>query len=342
VTALFPPLPYTDWPDTLATVHRFSQVVGKLRLAHSPRRNHWWNVPFHLTGRGVTTRPMGLDPTFALEFDYAAHRLRVDTSDGRSASFGLVGHSVASFHAEVTRLLTAVGIDPSAIADAHPFDLPDAGRRFADDTEHAAYDTAAVHRYWQILAQVNIVLEEFAGRFSARRARSTTSGTPSTSPSPASPTSSSTSRPRPTRSPARPTRGKSSASGSGSATRRTPRLRSTPTPHPSQPGSPTRPCQRPPPGRSGAAATSRSWATTTPAWRPTQRRPCSTSTRPPTEQEQSGPAGTRPATPAWTAPPTPCSATGDEDQSQSRPTAQPSVVELHRPTDTAKTRPPRR
>jgi hypothetical protein len=168
VTALFPPLPYTDWPDTLATVHRFSQVVGKLRLAHSPRRNHWWNVPFHLTGRGVTTRPMGLDPTFALEFDYAAHRLRVDTSDGRSASFGLVGHSVASFHAEVTRLLTAVGIDPSAIADAHPFDLPDAGRRFADETEHAAYDTAAVHRYWQILAQVNIVLEEFAGRFSGK------------------------------------------------------------------------------------------------------------------------------------------------------------------------------
>jgi Family of unknown function (DUF5996) len=168
VTALFPPLPYPDWSDTLATVHRFSQVVGKLRLAHSPRRNHWWNVPFHLTGRGVTTRPMGLDPTFALEFDYAAHRLRVDTSDGRSASFGLVGHSVASFHAEVTRLLTAVGIDPSAIADAHPFDLPDAGRRFADDTEHAAYDTAAVHRYWQILAQVNIVLEEFAGRFSGK------------------------------------------------------------------------------------------------------------------------------------------------------------------------------
>lgn len=168
MTALFPPLPYTDWPDTLATVHRFSQVVGKLRLAHSPRRNHWWNVPFHLTGRGVTTRPMGLDPTFAVEFDYAAHRLRVDTIDGRSASFGLVGHSVASFHAEVTRLLTAVGIDPSAIADARPFGLPDASRRFVDDTENSAYDTAAVHRYWQILAQVNIVLEEFAGRFSGK------------------------------------------------------------------------------------------------------------------------------------------------------------------------------
>jgi hypothetical protein len=168
MTELFPPLAYAEWSDTLATVHRFSQIVGKLRLAHSPRRNHWWNVPFHLSGRGVTTRPMGLDPTFALEFDYLAHRLRVDTTDGRSASFGLVGHSVASFHAEVGRMLTGVGVDPSAIADARPFDLPDAARRFADDTEHAAYAPAAVGRYWQVLAQVNVVLEEFAGRYSGK------------------------------------------------------------------------------------------------------------------------------------------------------------------------------
>jgi hypothetical protein len=168
MTELFPPLAYTEWSDTLATVHRFSQVVGKLRLAHSPRRNHWWNVPFHVTGRGVTTRPMGLDPTFALEFDYLAHRVRVDTTDGRSASFGLVGRSVASFHTEVARMLAAVGVDPAAIADARPFDLPDADRRFADDTEHAAYAPAAVGRYWQILAQVNVLLEEFAGRYSGK------------------------------------------------------------------------------------------------------------------------------------------------------------------------------
>jgi hypothetical protein len=168
MTELFPPLGYSEWSDTLATVHRFSQIVGKLRLAHSPRRNHWWNVPFHLSGRGITTRPMGLDPTFAVEFDYLAHRLRVDTTDGRSASFGLVGHSVASFHAELGRTLAGVGVDASVIADARPFDLPDAERRFADDTEHAAYAPAAVSRYWQILAQVNVVFEEFAGRFSGK------------------------------------------------------------------------------------------------------------------------------------------------------------------------------
>ena len=168
MTELFPPLGYAEWSDSLATVHRFSQIVGKLRLAHSPRRNHWWNVPFHLTGRGITTRPMGLDPTFAVEFDYLAHRLRVDTTDGRSASFGLVGRSVATFHAELGRTLAAVGVDPAAIADARPFDLPDADRRFADDTEHTAYDPEAVQRYWRILAQVNVVFEEFAGRFSGK------------------------------------------------------------------------------------------------------------------------------------------------------------------------------
>ena len=168
MTELFPPLEYSEWSDTLATVHRFSQVVGKLRLAHSPRRNHWWNVPFHLTGRGITTRPMGLDPTFALEFDYLAHQLRIDTTDGRSGAFGLVGNSVATFHAEVVQMLQAVGVDPAAIADAHPFDLPDAARRFADDTEHSAYDAATAGRYWRILAQVNVLLEEFASRFSGK------------------------------------------------------------------------------------------------------------------------------------------------------------------------------
>lgn len=168
MTELFPPLAYDDWSDTLATVHRFSQIVGKLRLHHGPRRNHWWNVPLHLTGRGVTTRPMGLDPTFSIEIDYLAHQLRVDTTEGRSASFALPGHSVASFHAELTRLLTGVGVDPSAIVAARPFDLPDAARPFADDTEHATYDAAAVGRYWRVLAQINVVLEEFAGRFSGK------------------------------------------------------------------------------------------------------------------------------------------------------------------------------
>ncbi|MCG8917533.1 DUF5996 family protein [Actinokineospora sp. PR83] len=165
---LFPPIPYAGWSDTLATLHRFAQVVGKVRLAASPRRNHWWNVPFHLTGRGITTRPMGLDPTFAVDFDFVEHTLAVNAIDGRSASLQLGGHSVATFHAEVLKALGAVGVDPAGIADARPFDLPDADRPFAEDTEHATYDPAAVTRYWQVLSQVNVVLEEFAGRFSGK------------------------------------------------------------------------------------------------------------------------------------------------------------------------------
>jgi hypothetical protein len=165
---LFPPVPYTSWVDTLATLHRFVQVVGKVRLAVSPRRNHWWNVPFHLTGRGITTRPMGLDPTFAVDFDFLEHRLVVTALDGRTVSVELPGKSVADFHSEVLRALETVGADPALLERAHPFDLPDAHRPFAEDTEHASYDPDAVTRYWQVLSQVNLVLEEFAGRYSGK------------------------------------------------------------------------------------------------------------------------------------------------------------------------------
>jgi hypothetical protein len=167
---LFPPLPYTSWADTRDTLHRFAQLVGKVRLAASVRRNHWWNVPFHITGRGITTRPMGLDPTFTIDFDFLTHQLAATSLDGRSASFPLVGQSVASFHTELQRALRGIGVGPSTvdISAARPFDLPDSGRPFAEDTEHTSYDPAAVTRYWQVLSQVNQVLETFAARFSGK------------------------------------------------------------------------------------------------------------------------------------------------------------------------------
>ena len=165
---LLPPVPYAGWSDTNATLHRFAQLVGKVRLAASQRRNHWWNVPFHLTGRGITTRPMGLDPTFAIDFDFVDHRLLVNAIDGRSASFALAGRSVANFQEEVGRALSAVGVESVDISAARPFGLPDAGRRFADDIEHATYDPVAVTRYWRVLSQVNLLLEEFAASFSGK------------------------------------------------------------------------------------------------------------------------------------------------------------------------------
>jgi hypothetical protein len=167
---LFPPMPLVEWRDTKETLHRFCQVVGKVRLASSARRNHWWNVPFHLTARGITTRPMGQvdgNPIFTIDFDFVDHELRVHTLDGRAASFPLHGQSVASFHSSTLQALASLGI-AGRIAIPRPYDLPDADRPFADDTEHAAYDTAWVTRYWQVLSQVNLVLEEFAARFAGK------------------------------------------------------------------------------------------------------------------------------------------------------------------------------
>jgi hypothetical protein len=167
---LFAPIPLAAWRDTKETLHRFCQIVGKIRLAASVRRNHWWNVPFHLTGRGITTRPMGQNAggqVFTIDFDFVDHQLRVQTADGAMVAFPLEGKSVASFHRHLMEALATLGIAVT-IAVPRPFDLPDAGRPFADDTEHASYDPVWVTRYWQVLSQVNLVLEEFAARFDGK------------------------------------------------------------------------------------------------------------------------------------------------------------------------------
>jgi hypothetical protein len=167
---LFPAIPLSEWKDSKETLHRFAQVVGKIRLASSVRRNHWWNVPFHVTGRGITTRPMGLvdgNPMFAIDFDFVGHRLIASALDGRSASFSLLGQSVASFYHRTLEALRAIEVEVT-IEHPHPFDLPDATRPFAEDTEDAAYDPFWVNRYWQVLSQVGLVLEEFSADFSGK------------------------------------------------------------------------------------------------------------------------------------------------------------------------------
>lgn len=164
---LFPPLPLEAWTGTKETLHRFAQVVGKVRLAASVRRNHWWNVPFHLTGRGITTRPMGDDPIFTIDFDFVAHQLVACSITGQAVSFPLAGQSVATFYQNLMQALTTLGVQ-TRVEHPHPFDLPDAARPFTEDTEHAAYDPVWATRYWQVLSQVNLVLEEFASGFSGK------------------------------------------------------------------------------------------------------------------------------------------------------------------------------
>jgi hypothetical protein len=166
----FPALRLSDWRDTKETLHRFAQIVGKIRLAASPRRNHWWNVPFHLTGRGITTRPMRDPDTgmmFTIDFDFLDHRLVITALSGDEVSFALPGHSVAAFHAAVLRGLDELGIRARPHLE-HPFDLPDGDRPFAEDVEHRAYDPQAVTTYWRILSRVAWELEAFSADWSGK------------------------------------------------------------------------------------------------------------------------------------------------------------------------------
>lgn len=167
---LFPSLPLASWAGSKETVHRFLQVVGKIRLAASVRRNHWWNVPFHVTGRGLTTRPMwsaGSDAIFTIDFDLVAHELQVNHLDGRRVSIPLTGQSVGSFHDRTHEALHSLGIEVPVPRDT-PFDLPDSGRPFGQDTEHRVYDPVSVSTYWRLLSQVSLVLELFSARFSGK------------------------------------------------------------------------------------------------------------------------------------------------------------------------------
>lgn len=159
-------MPLEEWAESKETLHRYLQIVGKIRLAGAPRRNHWWNIPFHLTGRGITTRPMGVDPIFAIDFDFVDHRLLVDTVNGDSGGFPLEGHTVASFYDRTLALLAGFGI-AVVVRHPYPFDLSDRVP-FAEDDRPRAYDRSWVNRYWRVLSGVNLVLEEFAGDFSGK------------------------------------------------------------------------------------------------------------------------------------------------------------------------------
>ncbi|HEY4025840.1 MAG TPA: DUF5996 family protein, partial [Candidatus Dormibacteraeota bacterium] len=155
----YPDLPLERWRDTKEAVHRFSQIAGKLRLATSYPRNHWWDVPLYVTARGVTTSPMHHgDQMFEIQLDYVAHELRLDSAAGRGVRRSLPGLTVADFYGEVTAALRTLGIDVQ-IAQPRPFDLGDR-EAFATDTSHRYSDPESVTAYWRILATVDSILKE--------------------------------------------------------------------------------------------------------------------------------------------------------------------------------------
>ncbi len=161
--AAWPALPLEAWKDTYATLHMWTQIVGKIRLALTPLQNHWWNVPLYVTSRGLTTSPIpNGDRPFELWFDFLDHQLVLQVSDGSRTTIPLVSRSVAEFYAEVMRLVHSAGIEveiwkmPVEVPDPIPFD---------QDDRHASYDPDAASRFWRILLSVHCVFDEFRARF---------------------------------------------------------------------------------------------------------------------------------------------------------------------------------
>jgi hypothetical protein len=159
----WPALPLAEWDDTRATLHLWTQIVGKVRLALAPMENHWWQVALYVNARGLTTSAMPYaGGVVEITFDFQEHVLRVETSAGASHAIALAPRSVADFYHAVMAALRDVGVEaritrlPSEIENAVPFD---------EDETHASYDAEAVRRAWRVLLDVDRVLREFRGRF---------------------------------------------------------------------------------------------------------------------------------------------------------------------------------
>ena len=160
-----PALSLREWRATKETVHRWAQIVGKVRMASSPPRNHWWHVTLYVDVRGLTTRRLRADNgvAFRIDFDFVDHRLVVSTDRGEVDSFGLEdGLSVAAFDEALHTTLARMDLDvtiretPYGLSPATPFTA---------DAEHASYDSDAVERFWRILGWADDVLQEYAGWF---------------------------------------------------------------------------------------------------------------------------------------------------------------------------------
>jgi len=159
--------PLNDWRDTFETVHMWTQIVGKIRLERGPWINHSWGTTLYVTTRGLTTSPIPYGPrTFALDFDFVDHALRIHTSAGEERSFPLAPMSVADFYKKTMRTLGDLGIEVEIYPK--PVEVPDPIQPFPEDETHASYDADAVHRFWRALVQVDRVFTAFRARFTGK------------------------------------------------------------------------------------------------------------------------------------------------------------------------------
>ncbi len=159
----WPSLPLEAWADTYATLHLWTQIAGKVRLTQSPWINHAWHSTLYVTARGLTTSPIphGLR-TFQIDFDFLAHRLILQSSDGGTGGFALEPQSVAAFYARLMEELGRLGL-PVDIYRL-PNEIPDS-IRFDQDETHRSYDPDYANRFWRILVQADRIFKEFRARF---------------------------------------------------------------------------------------------------------------------------------------------------------------------------------
>lgn len=160
---LWPALAYRNWRETAATVHLWTQIVGKIRLALTPWVNHGWQVPLYVTSRGLGTTPIPAGrETLEMEFDFIAHQLRARTSLGAERVLSLVPQSVSEFYRQLMAQLHELGVDvairemPNEVADPIPF---------SEDDGHRSYDAAAVHSFWRVLIQADRIFKQFRTAF---------------------------------------------------------------------------------------------------------------------------------------------------------------------------------
>src|SRR5579862_312101 len=159
----WPRLAMSEWKDTYASLHLWTQIVGKTRLALSPWENHWWHVALYLTARGIGTSPLPFSGgTLDIEFDFIDHALVFRTSGGTRRSLPLRAQPVCDFHEAYVALLRDLGV--SARIHPKPCEIPDP-ILFTEDRVHAAYDPEAAHRFWTILRATDGVFKSFRGRF---------------------------------------------------------------------------------------------------------------------------------------------------------------------------------
>ena len=159
----WPALPLAEWKNTYATLHMWTQIVGKIRLALSPPINHFWGTTFYVTARGLTTSAMPYAKgTIEINFDFIAHTLEILTSLGETRSFRLVPRTVAEFYFELMSALHSLGIDVKVWT--MPVEVP-SPVRFNLDESHSSYDSEYAHRFWQILVSIDTVLRQFRSRF---------------------------------------------------------------------------------------------------------------------------------------------------------------------------------